>query len=419
MSAEIVDGGEGRTAGAGTIDGGDGRTAGAGTSSAAAGAGTSGDSVDVDVGDRVTGAGTSKSSQDSRVNAVRIFNEFAIARGLPNFDTITAQQFCRSHLIQAVANYLVYEYKTTGKPPKYLKLGGMLGVLSQVMAVGKEKFNTFEASGNFFSVLGTNQNAPTNWYRESRQGCERLIRRRAIVKGDPIKEQATPIPRIAVQDMGFQLFRIGTADAALRRAIIVITYLAAGRGGEAATTTWDLVRWDYDYGVAEFTWSQEKTGKQKPIIFLNSVGGKGWWNMDFYHSLGFLLMAGKGQDKVQRGADDSNTQNSWIFPELVVVSKASSKVSDIIQDCRCHPKQAKAYTSVNVRSLPADASAGGIRRGVINQMKRKGVTNGNNSAMSGQADTGRSVNLEYQDTEIGDVVPGKSQRQRRTGKSYY
>ena len=365
----------------------------------------------VDLGGRITGVGTSKSSEGARENAIRIFNEFASERGSPDFDQITAEQFCCQPLIQAVAHYLVYDYKTgekNGKKP--LKLGGVLGVLSQVMTVGKEKFSTSEATGIFFNVLGTNHNSPTNWYREIRQGCERIIRQRFIAQGDPIKDQATPIPRIAVQDMGYQLFRTGTADAALRRAIIVITYLAAGRGGEASTVTWDLVRWDYDYQVVVFTWSQQKTGKQKPMIFLNNVGGPGWWHMDFYHVLGFLLMAGKGQD-IQRATEETNTQNAWIFPELVLLSKASSKVSDMIQDCRRHQKQAKAYHNVvDVKSLPADASSGGIRRGAINNMMRSGVTQSGNSAMGGQDDTVRSANIEYQDTGIYDVVPGKRVR---------
>ena len=358
-------------------------------------------------GNGISGAGQAASTKAARASATILYNAYVDARHLPithKLDTISPSDFCQVKVIETLSDYLVNDYRT--KQNKPLKLTSVLNLLSQVMVSAKEifkdKFGLCKTTTDFFAVLNTPVNGPSNWYKEIRKNIERTIRRTAIENGEAIKDSAPSVSGLAMREFCFALFQLGFPDAMLRRVICGGTFLAAGRGGEATTTTYDLIVWDHTYMCGVFLWSQIKTGKQKPVVLLNNVIESRWFAMDFYHMLGSLWMSGKGQDRV------SSTGNTWMFPELMSVdsNSATKKISGFLEDGRHHPNQSKMYKSMNVLSLPVGATSGSFRTGSINTMKGMGVTQMSIAACGGHDQRGESASYEYQITDVSDVISG-------------
>ena len=51
--------------------------------------------------------------------------------------------------------------------------------------------------------------------------------------------------------------------------IILLTFLAVGRSGEAAFTSYKHMTWNYEYDCLEMNWSEIKTVEEKLINFFN------------------------------------------------------------------------------------------------------------------------------------------------------
>lgn len=53
----------------------------------------------------------------------------------------------------------------------------------------------------------------------------------------------------------------GSVESMKRRLAMIMTFLAVGRSGEVACSTWTSAFWDHDLGNLMMEWKELKTGK--------------------------------------------------------------------------------------------------------------------------------------------------------------
>ncbi len=225
----------------------------------------------------IDGGGTSKSSTDNRASAVAKFDIWRKSSGDTTLENTEEDEFCVEALVQQFAYYLVHECKTKGD--ENLMLAYVLKLVSGLMGAGSRKF----PSSPFFDVLRQSQSGQDTWYHRMRTGIKKAIRIRSIENALKISESATPLSRKEMSAVGLELCRAGTVDAILRRFVLTLLWLAGGRAGEVATTSWNLARWNHTYGILYLDWSQHKTGKQKGVALLPDFDS---FNIDIYHNIG-------------------------------------------------------------------------------------------------------------------------------------
>lgn len=112
-----------------------------------------------------------------------------------------------------------------------------------------------------------------------------------------------------------------TADAIYRRFSLVMTFLARGGAGEAATATWNLSSWDSILENLYFG------SKQKGLSVLSDYE---CFEIDFFHSLGCYFICEFGQK--EHGID--SYENHCILPEISILEKqgSSKKICLFLQD---------------------------------------------------------------------------------------
>jgi hypothetical protein len=101
------------------------------------------------------------------------------------------------------------------------------------------------------------------WYPFLRLAIETNIYRRQIVNGDPIAESSQAIGRNLLISINESLMLTGNAEAMKRRLAVVMTFLAVGRSGESALSTWTSAIWDRQLGNLMINWNEKKTGESR------------------------------------------------------------------------------------------------------------------------------------------------------------
>ena len=86
-----------------------------------------------------------------------------------------------------------------------------------------------------------------------------------MLQGEKITEDSPPISRSVMQKMAAAYYRANTQQSYLRRLLIVVIFVVAGRAGEMALTFWALLQWNFVTNNLYFNWSQSKTSKQKGV----------------------------------------------------------------------------------------------------------------------------------------------------------
>jgi hypothetical protein len=89
------------------------------------------------------------------------------------------------------------------------------------------------------------------------------------------------------------------------RTVLVVTFLAVGRGGEVALSSRSSSTWDHDLECLLQDWSELKTGKQKSMGY---VCDRFTFLLDFYHALGCYFIIG-GSDRWMKSGTPSGKQS--------------------------------------------------------------------------------------------------------------
>ena len=81
-----------------------------------------------------------------------------------------------------------------------------------------------------------------------------------MINGFAVSESSQAIGRSLLLSINETLMSTGTAEAMKRRLAIVMTFLAVGRSGESALSTWTSAIWDRQLGNLLINWNEKKTG---------------------------------------------------------------------------------------------------------------------------------------------------------------
>ena len=79
------------------------------------------------------------------------------------------------------------------------------------------------------------------------------------MKGEEVAKQAWPIYNNHLRDISKSLRLCGTLDAMERNLVIQIDGIAAGRPGEVASLSLDVMTWDPMLSCVRAMWPQTKT----------------------------------------------------------------------------------------------------------------------------------------------------------------
>ena len=93
-----------------------------------------------------------------------------------------------------------------------------------------------------------------------RLAVETNINRRLLINGLATAEGSQAIGRNLLISINESLMSTGSAETMKRRLAIVMTFLAVGRSGESALSTWTSAIWDRQLGNLLINWNEKKTG---------------------------------------------------------------------------------------------------------------------------------------------------------------
>ena len=137
------------------------------------------------------------------------------------------------------------------------------------------------------------------------------------------------------------------------RAMLVMLYYAAGRGGELKFLHWGLVTWDYHFTCPQAWWTRMKTVVKQLLMFQCYHDG---YLCDFYHAMGSFFATG-GLIRDEHVAAN-RARNKRVFPSLYPKTDKSiaQKITDLVKKY-CHP------------TLKANTSSRSLRVGAITELK--------------------------------------------------
>ena len=181
-----------------------------------------------------------------------------------------------------------------------------------------------------------------------RFAIETKVGRRRIKDGPSVSESSIPIGREILKKICHSLMLTGDSESMKRRFAMVTTFLAVGRSGEVACSSWNSVTWDYDLQNVTMDWKELKTGDADQIIFFSDATTK---LLDFYHSMACYLILGGGNSALTATSDAN-----WLIPDLArshdtaasvmtkYVRSALSSSNDL-----CLSSNAKDYEGTSLR----------------------------------------------------------------------
>jgi hypothetical protein len=255
-------------------------------------------------GGQITGQGNANMTIQGTKSAINNFNVFCESKKYALMDDIEADVFCREEMMYEYSYWVVQVYlKESDDEP--LMTRTTTQYIGRVMNEGRRRFGN--TNGDFFR--GLDDDAPvSHWYKKLLKNVERNCSRRAIDRGEKITDSPPPTGRDIIAAMALAYFSCGTQEAMLRRLLIVLIFLVAGRAGEVAASTWNLLSWDHTLKNLYFNWSQPKTSKQKGIGIVSDNDNHG---TDIYKAFGDLFAMGY----FRKVRFDPTDENNWMFPD--------------------------------------------------------------------------------------------------------
>ena len=201
--------------------------------------------------------GSSKSTEAGRVSALRHADIFCSSKqigldtkGIASLGRLSESEICKQEFFKEFATYLAEhaKRKSTGL---LLMPGTAIQYLSALKEHAQKKFST-----NPFWI----EKSLDTWYPYLRLAIETNISRRQMISGFAVSESSQAIGRSLLLSINETLMSTGTAEAMKRRLAIVMTFLAVGRSGESALSTWTSAIWDRQLGNLLINWNEKKTG---------------------------------------------------------------------------------------------------------------------------------------------------------------
>lgn len=252
--------------------------------------------------------GSAKSTEKGRVNAKTHCDVFCASKHLPRIKDLSEKDFCDVNFFREFATYLS-EHATWGKSQSLFKAGTAVQYLGAIKEYAIERFPDNEM---------WQMHKLDRWYPALRFAIETNVNRRRMKDGLPTSEGSQPIGREIIMKMCHSLMLVGDSESMKRRFALVTTFLAIGRSGEVACSSWNSVSWDYDLENLVMDWKEMKTGDTDKINFFSDASSK---LLDFYHALACYLILGGGNSTLTASSDAN-----WMIPDLARNQETASAV---------------------------------------------------------------------------------------------
>jgi hypothetical protein len=215
--------------------------------------------------------GFSQLSQRVKESGLQCFESFLSSSsahyGTTSFHHLPPSVLCeRTIWLQWVHHMVHTEKKSNGE---LLSGATIIEYLRKVLLMARDKFGNNKEHNDFFNVCDKNCSLEEsqNWLKGvSRQVLVVTGRfRETAAKGDAMSKQASPIYTTHRCDIAKQLRRLGTSESLERCLVVHLNGVAAGRPGEVATISTDVMTWDPLFDCIIASWPQLKTHKMKLI----------------------------------------------------------------------------------------------------------------------------------------------------------
>lgn len=303
----------------------------------------------------------------SRVHTACKYTAVAVGDGLEN---VTFDQLTTKPLYEAFGSYLALHAVAHGNGGNgALMPGTCLVYLNAFILAAEERADelargasrdaaaaAIQQKQQFFSCMSDAPTAPSRWLRGLRNRVRNHALGRRIECGLPSSHAAQPLYYVQhIRKVSEAYAKMGTTEAAKARALIMITYAAAGRTAEAVYLTFDSLNVDTFYGCLVSTIYQPKTGKLKDVPFVAARDR---------HADVALAMA--DHFVLNRFKPYCPDDAAYVFPDVVMLSNPNDKLNSFIRNVnRCDTATADPRTGVE---LFEGACAAGIRRGNANEL---------------------------------------------------
>jgi hypothetical protein len=282
--------------------------------------------------------GSAKSTEKGRVAAKLQCDAFCASKHLPRCKDLQENQFCDVIFFREFATYLT-EHAKSKKTDSLFFAGTVVQYLGAVKEFAMERFPENE-------MWQTHR--LDKWYPSLRFAVETKVNRRRLKAGLATSEGSRPIGREILKKLCHSLMLIGDSESMKKRFAIVTTFLAVGRAGEIACSSWNSVSWDYDLENLIMDWKELKTGDTDKMNFFSDASSK---LLDFYHSLACYLILGGGNSALTASSDAN-----WIIPDLArnqetaasVMTKYVRTTFESLSD-PCLSNSAKEYEGTSLR----------------------------------------------------------------------
>jgi hypothetical protein len=274
-----------------------------------------------------TGFGEQPRTVATRESAVKQFNRFLNTKEMSEYDELEEEQVLNLRLWQEFGTFLKIQKLPTGAP---WTPGCATTYLSQFKTRVKKDYPS--------NALWKDE----EWYKKIYQDVEKSLKRARTEAGLPIVEKTPPLGREIVLTILRHLLSQNTIDSMMQRAYIIQSWLAMGRTGECALTSFNQMYWDKDSEAIVCDWSEIKNSRSKLCSFFVEYEH---YEMCFYHSIGCYLICNGSELYDPEGCN-------WVFPLLANSSQPSKKVAVWFQKWR-----------EEIVQLYEDATATGLRSG--------------------------------------------------------
>jgi hypothetical protein len=281
-------------------------------------------------------------------------------------DDLADETVCTKEFFAAYAKFLMDVYVIA---PGHKNAGERLGWQNVINIVNdslQRAKGLFELAGNDVSrkfladvyQVGSPVHA---WIRDLKEKIRQLLFDRMMEAGETIDKSETPIYTADLMGCNAAWSKTGHTEATNRKFIVTTLQRACGRSGEVSWLTWKGLRWDTHFMCMFVEVPQPKTGKLKIVAF---AAGSHRHN-DWFTDLGDYLTV--GQMSVWEEGEPA-----WVFPQLRGTNGASGTVIGgylkALLPLDRGGKSNGRYLDNLVDSLPDNATAGGIRPGIINEL---------------------------------------------------
>jgi hypothetical protein len=284
-------------------------------------------------------------------------------------EELTEDQANDKALYERYAYWLTYESESSR--------GGALSldtITSYVRAAAQIMKQRFGKTGSNLDKLESTGSA--NWMSMIVRNIARLVVQQAFDEGVDLYSEPSPLHLHHVKAITVKLAEAGTQDAAFRRLVVLMSFIAAGRCGEVASVAWPLIRWDYALGIPIVKWRDIKNNKDKPVVLLPSrLSSDG----DIFIGLGDCAVLGQF---CLGGPSD------FLFHQFAQLKGAgvAPKVSKMLQALvPGAPGDYSEYTVNELGLLAHPPTSHDIRHGAVETMEANGVGPGHVIDVTGHA----------------------------------